>query len=317
MNFAESFDRLVFVAGPTASGKSALAVYLAERFDGEVVSADSMQVYQGMRIGTAAPTEAEKRGIPHHMLGVIPPTEPFSVELYRNQTLPILRDILARGKTAVVAGGTGLYFDSLLLNGPYAPIEPDHAYRFELYALAEKEGNGAVYRLLAAADPEAADRLHPNNLKRVIRALEVLRLTGMSIAEHDRRSRMGSPAFRPIQIGLNIEPRERLYARIDARVDKMLAQGLLDETAALLAAGVPEDATAMQAIGYKELVPVLRGAVCVEEAAAQIKRRSRNYAKRQLTWFRRDERIQWFTYTDEQAFDQTAADAARYIQEKI
>ncbi len=317
MNIRTKPDRLFFIAGPTASGKSALAVYLAERFDGEVVSADSMQIYQNMRIGTAAPTEAEKRGVPHHMLGIVAPTEPFSVELYRNRALPIIRDILARGKTAVVAGGTGLYFDSLLLNEAYAPVEPDHAYRSELYALADREGNEAVYRLLAASDPQTADKLHPNNLKRVVRALEVLRLTGMSITEHDRRSQMGAPAFYPLKIGLNIEPRELLYARINARVDRMLAQGLLDETAALLAAGVSEDATAMQAIGYKELVPVLRGEAGLDEAVEQIKQRSRNYAKRQLTWFRRDGQIQWFAHTEEQSFEKIAEEAARYIQDKI
>ncbi len=317
MNIRTNTDRLLFIVGPTASGKSALAVYLAERFDGEVVSADSMQIYQDMRIGTAAPTEAEKRGVPHHMLGIVAPTEPFSVELYRNRALPIIRNILARGKTAVVAGGTGLYFDSLLLSEAYAPVEPDHAYRSELYALADREGNEAVYRLLAASDPQTADKLHPNNLKRVVRALEVLRLTGMSIAEHDRRSQMGAPAFYPVKIGLNIEPRERLYARINARVDRMLAQGLLDETAALLAAGVSEDTTAMQAIGYKELVPVLRGETGLDEAVDRIKQRSRNYAKRQLTWFRRDGQIQWFAHTEAQSFEKTAEEAARYIQKKI
>ena len=306
----------IFVVGPTASGKSALAVYLAERLDGEVVSADSMQIYQGMEIGTAAPAESEKRGIPHHMIGVVAPTRPFSVELYRNMALPIIRDIMARGKTAIVAGGTGLYFDSLLMSEAYAPVESDQAYRSELYALAEKNGNEAVYRLLAASDPETADRLHPNNLKRVVRALEVLHLTGMSISEHDRRSRQGEAAFSPIKIGITVEPRERLYARIDARVDQMIEQGLLKETEILLSAGVSADTTAMQAIGYKELMPVLRGETDLEEAIARIKQRSRNYAKRQLTWFRRDGQIAWFVYSDPQMFCQTAEAAVRYIKEK-
>ncbi|MBE6952046.1 MAG: tRNA (adenosine(37)-N6)-dimethylallyltransferase MiaA [Ruminococcaceae bacterium] len=298
--------RPIFVVGPTASGKSALAVFLAEQLGGEVVSADSMQIYRGMCIGTAAPTEREMRGVRHHMVGVIDPKQPFSVGLYRDMAQPIISDLQSRGIVPIVVGGTGLYFDALLQSAEYAPVEADLRYRAELTALAEEKGNEAVHALLRSRDPETAARLHPNNLKRVIRALEVLKLTGVSISEHDRQTQLAEAAFDPIWIGINVEPRSELYARIDRRVDTMLADGLMDEIRTLTAAGLTAETTAMQAIGYKEFLPVLHGTCSVEDAAEEVKKRSRNYAKRQLTWFRRNERIHWFSYTERAEFPQTA-----------
>lgn len=310
-----SIKQPIFVVGPTASGKSDFAIALARHFNGEIISADSMQIYRGMRIGTAAPTASEQQGIPHHLIGLIPPTEPFSVERFRDHALPVLRDILARGKTAIVVGGTGLYFDALLLNHAYAPAEPDQNYRQELHQLALQQGNDAVHRLLVSCDPEAASRIHPNNLKRVIRALEVFYLTAQSITEHDRLSRTGEPEFKPFWFGLLPEPRDFLYARIDRRVDRMMAEGLLTETEFLLQSGVSPDATAMQAIGYKELVPVLLGSMPLAEAVAQIKQRSRRYAKRQLTWFRRNPDIRWLSYENAAAFSTLPDTAVRLLSE--
>ncbi len=306
--------RPIFVVGPTASGKSALAVFLAEQLRGEVVSADSMQIYRGMCIGTAAPTEREMRGIRHHMVGVIDPKQPFSVGLYRDMAQPIISDLQSRGIVPIVVGGTGLYFDALLQSAEYAPVEADQRYRAELTALAEEKGNEAVHALLRSRDPETAARLHPNNLKRVIRALEVLELTGISISEHDRQTQLSEAAFDPIWLGINVEPRAELYARIDRRVDAMLADGLMDEIRALTAAGLTAETTAMQAIGYKEFLPVLHGTCSVEDAAEEVKKRSRNYAKRQLTWFRRNERIHWFSYTERAEFPQSAEAALAKIR---
>ena len=309
--------RPIFVVGPTASGKSALAVQLALALDGEIVSADSMQIYRGMQIGTAAPTPEEMQGIPHHMVGVIDPSQSFSVGLYREMAKPIISDILSRGKTPIVVGGTGLYFDALLQNEEYAPVESDLRYRNELTALAETQGNEAVHALLSERDPETAARLHPNNLKRVIRALEVLELTGISISEHDRRSQLAGKAFDPIWIGINVEPREKLYERIDRRVDMMLCDGLLEEIRRLLASGLCAKTTAMQAIGYKEFLPVLQGVSREYDAAEEVKKRSRNYAKRQLTWFRRNPEIHWVTYTESGAFEDVVASALTVVRKAL
>lgn len=310
----EKLPRPIFVVGPTASGKSALAVFLAKHLDGEVVSADSMQIYRGMQIGTAAPTEEEMDGIRHHMVGVVDPLKPFSVGLYRDMAQPIISDIQSRGKTPIVVGGTGLYFDALLQSEEYAPVEADQSYRAELNALAARQGNDAVYALLCEQDPETAARLHANNLKRVIRALEVLHLTGISISEHDRRTKLLPDAFDPIWIGINVEPRSALYARIDQRVDAMLRDGLLNEIRTLTASGLTAETTAMQAIGYKEFLPVLQGNCSEYEAAEEVKKRSRNYAKRQLTWFRRNQNICWFSYAERTEFPQTAQDVLAKIR---
>ena len=285
-------SRIICIAGPTASGKTALAVELAKLFDGEVVSCDSMQVYKRMDIGTAKPTKEEMDGIVHHMLDVAEPWEDFSVSRYCKMATPIVDDILARGKTAIIAGGTGLYMDALIRGNDFAPF-PSTGMRGKLEKQADEEGMEAMLALLRTIDPEAASRLHLKDRKRIIRALEVYYETGSTITEHNRRTQQIPPRYEAIWFAIEDEARQTLYDRIDSRVGEMLERGLLEEIKALLEEGVPEKCTAMQAIGYKEFVEVLAGNGTVEEAADKVRQASRNYAKRQLTWFRRNPNIHW------------------------
>ena len=283
---------LICIAGPTASGKTALSIALAKALDGEIVSCDSMQVYRRMDIGTAKPTLEEREGIVHHMLDVAEPYEDFSVSRYCEMASPIVDDILARGKTAIVVGGTGLYMDSLMKGNDFAPY-PATGRREELEALAAREGIGAVIQQLQQVDPESAARLHPSDQKRIIRAMEVYLETGISITEHNRRTQAIPPKFHPVWFALEDADRATLYARIDRRVEQMLRDGLMEEIKSLLAEGIPERATAMQAIGYKEFVDAIHGRCSMETAAALVQQSSRKYAKRQLTWFRRNKEIHW------------------------
>ena len=281
---------IICLAGPTASGKTALAVELAKEFDGEVVSCDSMQVYRRMDIGTAKPTKEEMQGIPHHMIDVASPEEDYSVSRYCAQAAPSVEDIVARGKTAIIAGGTGLYMDSLIRGNDFAPF-PSTGVRQRLEAQADAEGLEAMADWLRSVDPEAAERIHDR--KRLLRALEVYLETGETITEHNRRTQAIPPRFTPVWLGLDFEDRQQLYDRIDLRVTKMLEMGLLEEIRELLASGVPEKATAMQAIGYKEFVDALASRETLEAAADQVRQSSRRYAKRQLTWFRRNKAMHW------------------------
>ena len=281
---------IICLAGPTASGKTALAVELAKEFDGEVVSCDSMQVYRRMDIGTSKPTKEEMQGIPHHMIDVASPEEDYSVSRYCAQAAPIVEDIVARGKTAIIAGGTGLYMDSLIRGNDFAPF-PSTGVRQRLEAQADAEGLEAMADWLRSVDPEAAERIHDR--KRLLRALEVYLETGETITEHNRRTQAIPPRFTPVWLGLDFEDRQQLYDRIDLRVTKMLEMGLLEEIRELLASGVPEKATAMQAIGYKEFVDALASRETLEAAADQVRQSSRRYAKRQLTWFRRNKAMHW------------------------
>ena len=281
---------IICLAGPTASGKTALAVELAKEFDGEVVSCDSMQVYRRMDIGTSKPTKEEMQGILHHMIDVASPEEDYSVSRYCAQAAPIVEDIVARGKTAIIAGGTGLYMDSLIRGNDFAPF-PSTGVRQRLEAQADAEGLEAMADWLRSVDPEAAERIHDR--KRLLRALEVYLETGETITEHNRRTQAIPPRFTPVWLGLDFEDRQQLYDRIDLRVTKMLEMGLLEEIRELLASGVPEKATAMQAIGYKEFVDALASRETLEAAADQVRQSSRRYAKRQLTWFRRNKAMHW------------------------
>ena len=291
-------DRIICIAGPTASGKTALAVELAKELNGEVVSCDSMQVYRRMDIGTAKPTKDEMQGIPHHMLDVADPEEDFSVSRYCAMAEPIVADILRRGKTAIIAGGTGLYMDSLIRGNAFAPF-PSTGVREALEAQADDLGMETMLARLQAIDPEAASRLHRKDRKRILRALEVYLETGQTITEHNRRTQAVPPRFHPLWLGLDFEDRADLYARIDRRVGLMLEQGLMEEIQGLLASGIPPRATAMQAIGYKEFVDALEGRCTLEQAADQVRQSSRRYAKRQLTWFRRNSAMHWLTRTPE------------------
>ena len=295
---------IICVVGPTASGKTRLAVELALALDGEVLSCDSMQLYRGMDVGTAKPTREEMRGVPHHMIDVIDPGEAFSVSRYVELADPILQDILSRGKTCVVAGGTGLYVDSLMAGRSFAPF-PQTGRRQELERLAREKGIDAVMQILREHDPESAERIHPANEKRVIRAAEVFLETGKTITQHNKETAAQPPKYQPLWIGLDFTSRAELYARIDRRVDEMLRQGLMEEIGGLLAAGTPPTATSLQAIGYKEPMAALRGEMTMDEAVEAVKRESRRYAKRQLTWFRRNGDIHWIYQQEPVDFEAT------------
>ena len=285
-------NNIICIAGPTASGKTALAVELAKELNGEVVSCDSMQVYRRMDIGTAKPNQAEMQGIIHHMLDVADPDEDFSVSRYCEMATPIVDDIVARGKTAIIAGGTGLYMDALIRGNDFAPY-PATGRREELEERAHREGIEALMAWLQDIDPEAAAKLHLSDRKRIIRALEVYLETGETISTHNKRTQAIPPRYQPLWLGLDFEDRAVLYNRIDRRVDIMLEQGLITEIAELLAAGIPKKSTAMQAIGYKEFLAAMDGQCTIMQAAEDVKKASRHYAKRQLTWFRRNANMNW------------------------
>ena len=281
---------IVCLAGPTASGKTALAVELAKDLNGEVVSCDSMQVYRRMDIGTAKPSPEEMQGIPHHMINVVEPDEDFSVSRYCAMAAPIVDDIVARGKTAIIAGGTGLYMDSLIRGNDFAPF-PSTGVRERLEAEADEVGLPAMLTQLRQIDPDTADRV--SDRKRILRALEVYLETGETITEHNRKTRLIPPKYTPLWLGLDFADRGELYRRIDRRVDIMLEMGLMEEIRSLLDSGIPEKCTAMQAIGYKEFVNALEGREPLSQAAEEVKKASRHYAKRQLTWFRRNPAVRW------------------------
>ena len=283
-------NSILCLAGPTASGKTALAVELAKELDGEVVSCDSMQVYRRMDIGTAKPSPEEMQGIPHHMIDVAEPDEDFSVSRYCAMAAPIVDDIVARGKTAIIAGGTGLYMDSLIRGNDFAPF-PATGVREKLEAEADKVGLPAMLARLREIDPDTADRV--SDRKRILRALEVYLETGETITEHNRKTRLVPPKYTPLWLGLDFTDRGELYRRIDKRVDIMLEMGLMEEIRSLLDSGIPEKCTAMQAIGYKEFVNALEGREPLSQAAEEVKKASRHYAKRQLTWFRRNPAVRW------------------------
>ena len=305
-------DKMICIAGPTASGKTDLAVWLAQKLDGEVVSCDSMQVYRRMDIGTAKPTMAERMGIPHHMLDVAEPNEPMSVGKFTDMAGPIIQDILARGKTAILAGGTGLYMDALVRGNDFAPV-PATGCRERLQERARTEGIQVLMEALWAVDPEAAARLHPSDEKRIIRALEVYQETGKTLTQHNLQTRQRPDRYSPCWLGLDFNRREDLYRRIDLRVDKMLEWGLLEEIRRLLAQGLAPGSTAFQAIGYKEFLAYLQGRVSLQEAADAVKQASRRYAKRQLTWFRRNPAMRWLRRDPDTDFSQLCALAAANI----
>ena len=303
---------IICLAGPTASGKTALAVALAQALNGEVVSCDSMQVYKFMDIGTAKPTLDEMGGVPHHMIDVADPREDYSVSRYCKDATPIVEDIVSRGKVAIIAGGTGLYMDSLIRGNDFAPF-PSTGVRERLERQADSEGLEAMRFWLRSIDPEAEARIQDR--KRLLRALEVYLETGETITEHNRRTQTLPPRFTPLWLGLDFENRQSLYRRIDLRVTKMLEAGLLQEIRGLLQSGVPDTATAMQAIGYKEFVSALEGHGTVEAAADSVRQSSRRYAKRQLTWFRRNPAIHWLIRKDETSGEEIFRSARQIIQE--
>ena len=305
-------NNIICIAGPTASGKTALAVELAKELNGEVVSCDSMYVYRRMNIGTAKPTAEEMQGIVHHMIDVAEPEEDFSVSKYCCMAAPIVDDIVARGKTAIIAGGTGLYMDSLIKGNDFAPF-PATGVRERLEAKAEAVGFDAMLAELRRVDPESADRL--KDLRRIVRALEVYYETGITITEHNRRTQAIPPRYQPLWIGLDFADRAELYRRIDLRVGIMLEMGLEAEIRSLLTSGISPHCTAMQAIGYKEFVAALEGHSTIEEAAEEVRKASRHYAKRQLTWFRRNPNIHWLSRQTGQSSEEILQRARQLIRD--
>lgn len=293
---------ILAIVGPTAGGKTGLSVELAKRLGGEIVSCDSMQIYRHMSIGTAKPTEAERQGIPHHLMDILDPTDPkgYSCADYAVDAAAAVVDIQSRGKLPIFCGGTGLYLDAFLRGGSFEVTDVDHDLRRELTEYADTHGAQALHDMLRALDPEAAEATHPNNIKRVVRAIEICRTTGCTKSELDRRSREAESPYRALVLGLSYTNRAILYERIGRRVDVMLADGLVEETKKLREMGVFEVCpTAAQAIGYKELFPYLDGTATLAEAAETLKTATRHYAKRQITWFSAKPYVTWLPMDDE------------------
>jgi tRNA dimethylallyltransferase len=302
---------LVAVVGPTASGKTRLAVDIALHYGGEVVSADSMQIYKEMQIGTAKPTTEEKRGVRHHMLDFVEPSRCYSVADYVTDAKVCISDIHERGVLPILAGGTGLYVSSLIDNIKFGETVRDETLRLELTDLAAKSGGEALLEILRGFDPQMAQTLHPNNMGRIIRAIEVFKTTGITMTEMQEKSRQAPPIYKLCIIGLCFADREALYRRIEKRVDEMISEGLESEVKSLLESGITRDTTAMQAIGYKELVAAVKGEIPMNEAIETVKRETRRYAKRQMTWFRRDKRINWLEA--EATYEKNCQEAFNFI----
>ncbi len=283
--------KVIVVAGPTASGKTALGVELAKAFDGEVVSADSMQIYKGMDIATAKPTAEEMQGIPHHLIDFLERDKAFSVADYVELAGEKIRDISNRGKMPVIVGGTGLYISSLIDNIQFPDIKSDPQIRKKIEAEIAAKGNEVVFERLKQCDPETATELHPNNTVRVIRALEVFEITGRKLSEFKAESRLEPSPYESVIFGLNYSDRQKLYDRINLRVDKMIENGLIEEAREVFEAG--EMKTAANAIGFKEIIPYFENKADLNECVDKIKQETRRYAKRQLTWFRKNAKIQW------------------------
>ena len=305
-------QKIVVVAGPTGTGKTRLSVALAKQFGGEVISADSMQIYKGLDIGSAKVTPEETEGIPHHLIDILAPDETFSVAQYVQKANEAAEDILERGKLPILCGGTGLYISSFVDNVKFTESQTDFSLRERLMSEAEEKGTEVLWQRLAELDPKAAEAVHPNNVKRVVRALELYESTGLTLSEQNARSKLIESPYEPVMLALTGE-RELLYERINLRVDRMVAAGLFEEVKALSDRGMTRSMQSMQGIGYKEVLSCFEGECELSECIELIKKNSRNYAKRQLTWFKRDERYQWFDISEENFLERAMA----YVQERI
>ncbi len=309
-------EKILVITGPTATGKTRLSVELAESLGGEIVSADSMQVYRGMDIGTAKVTKAETRGVRHHMIDVAEPSEDYSVSRYVAAADACVRDILARGRLPIIAGGTNLYIDSLIAGLDFAERAEDAALRESLNARYDAIGGQAMLEQLRGFDPERASRLHPADKRRIVRAIEVYTLTGQTMTLHDEETRKLPKRYDAVKLALSFSDRGILYDRINERVDKMVSDGLFDEVSALLDRGLSPDCTAMQAIGYKEPAAYLRGEISRGEAIELIKQSSRRYAKRQLTWLRRDGSLWWYLWPSSPDFNDARQASTEYLRSR-
>lgn len=286
-------DNLFILVGPTAIGKTSVSIELAKRLNGEIISADSMQIYKYMDIGTAKITAEEMEGIPHYLIDIVYPDEEFTVADYKILAEKHIKEINSRNKLPIVVGGTGLYVNSLIYDLNFTQVPPNEKIRKKLEDLAEEYGNEYIHKMLEKIDKESYERIHVMDRKRIIRALEIFEATGIPMSEQSSNFRKQIDKYNLVMVGLNMD-REKLYERINLRVDKMIEAGLIDEVSSLLKMGYSKSLTSMQGIGYKELIRYLEGDISLEESIELIKKGSRNYAKRQLTWFRRDSRIKWF-----------------------
>ena len=307
---------LLVIVGPTAVGKTDLAIAAALRLDAEIISADAMQVYRGLDIGTDKPSAERRRGVPHHLIDVAEPHESFSASRYRELAHQALEAIAARGRVAIVCGGTGLYIRAFVDDLLPAPGGYDPAIRARLEAMARREGPLAMHARLARVDPEAAARIHPHNLRRVIRALEAYEATGQPMSRLQRQARLLARPLPAVWVGLE-RPRPELYERINRRVDDQVRRGLVEETRRLLARGIGPGHTAMQALGYKEMADYLAGRVSFARAVDNLKRATRHYARRQLIWFRPDRRIRWFDLSAFPDLDEAAAAVAEHYRASV
>lgn len=301
-------QKIVCIVGPTASGKTKLGIELCKMLSGEVVSADSMQIYKGMDVGTAKPSMEERDGIPHHLFDIVEPDEAYSVSCFIEDADRAIADVAGRGKLPVVVGGTGLYIDALIRGGGFAEYDED--YRAYLMSKSPEE----LFDMLKKVDPDSAERLHLKDLKRITRALEIYHLSGKTIGEHNEMTQKLPPRYDAKIIGLTCRDRQILYDRIEKRVDEMLEMGLVEETKRLLESGISEKATSMQAIGYKEIIPAIVGETSMDEAVLLLKQATRRLAKRQLTWFRRDARIKWFYLDNPESFEDVLQASCDFVK---
>lgn len=308
--------KIAVIAGPTASGKTAAGIEAAKVLNGEIISADSMQIYKYMDIGSAKPTREEMQGIPHHMIDVVYPDEEFSVALFRKMAGELINEITARNRLPIIVGGTGLYINSLIYPYDFTDSAGDNGYREELNSLAAEKGNAYIHNMLKDIDPESYVRIHPNNLRRVIRALEVYKNTGKTISQYQRESKERDLEYEVAYLGLTMN-RAALYDRINLRVDRMLEKGLIVEVKKLKSMGYSRDMVSMQGIGYKEIFDYLDKRCTIEETVETIKQSSRRYAKRQLTWFRRDENIHWIEVDHYDCMDEVVEIITGYIEGKL
>ena len=308
----ENSIKVISIVGPTASGKTKLAVKLAQKFNGEIVSADSMQIYKGMQIATAKPTFYETEGVKHHLIDFVSPDETYSVAMFVKDASKCIADIYSRGKLPFIVGGTGLYVDSLLNNITFSDEQRDEKLSLELRKIYEEQGIDTLLKMLSEFDIDSANRMKAErNPKRIIRAIEFYKTTGITITEQNEKSNLEKSPYSPIKIGLNFKDRAKLYERINKRVDLMLENGLVNEAKDVLSSKL--SFTSIKAIGYKELLPYFNGEKTLDECVEKLKMETRRYAKRQITWFKRDLDINWLYADKYNSFEKLLADAVEII----